>query len=110
METMGDRLRAARIAARISSARAAALAFGWGVSTYTAHENGQNNYNAAQAEIYAAAFKVSPEWLQFGSNPPPPDAVSIDAQLRELPPDAAKALIKRFNDMIEGVRLLGKVG
>lgn len=109
MDTMGERLRAARIAAGFDSATAAAAFHGWTPSTYTAHENGQNGFKVKQAVVYARAFKVSPEWLQFGANPPPPDAQSIDAQLRELPQDVSRALIQRFNAMIEGVRVVEKL-
>lgn len=109
METMSDRLRKARVAAGFDSARAAAMFFGWVVSTYSAHENGQNDFKTPQAIVYARAFKTTPEYLQFGTNPPAADMPSVDAQLRELPPEQAKALIERFNSMIEGVKLIRKI-
>ena len=61
-----DRLRAARARAGFSSASKAAAALGISASTYTAHENGQNEFTAAQAEAYAKAFGTSPGWLFFG--------------------------------------------
>ncbi len=66
MNAMGDRLKQARIAARYPSARAAATKKGWGVSTYSAHENGQNEFKADDARKYGKAFNVSPGWLLTG--------------------------------------------
>lgn len=66
METMSDRLRKARTEAGFKSARSAALKHGWTVSTYAAHENGQNEYDADAAAAYGRAFKVSPGWLLTG--------------------------------------------
>ena len=106
MGEMNDRLRDARIAAGYKSASAAAKTHGWGVSTYIAHENGQNEYDPDRAAIYAKAFKTTPEWLLLGKETAPS---SIDAQLRALPPDEARRLIERFSAMIEGVKIVGKI-
>lgn len=65
---MNKRLKAARIAAGFSSATAAIDAFKWNSSKYRAHENGQNNYNAADAIKYAQAYNVSSGWLLTGEN------------------------------------------
>ncbi|HXF89559.1 MAG TPA: hypothetical protein VNK48_14480 [Xanthobacteraceae bacterium] len=62
MESPGDRLRKAR-AAKFRSARAAALAHGWVVSTYTSHENGTRAFEVADAQKYARAFGVSAAYL-----------------------------------------------
>jgi phage repressor protein C with HTH and peptisase S24 domain len=68
--TMGERLREARRAAGFTSARSAAIKHGWGVSTYAAHENGQNEFDAETAEKYARAFKkTSAAWLLTGEGP-----------------------------------------
>lgn len=66
MKTMGDRLRESREAAGFKSARGAAIKYGWVVSTYSAHENGQNQYGEAEAKDYGRRFKVSPGWLLTG--------------------------------------------
>ncbi|MGI3902489.1 MAG: helix-turn-helix domain-containing protein [Janthinobacterium lividum] len=66
MSDLPSRLRSARIKAGYKSARSAAIRFGWGVSTYAAHENGQNSFDAEQAVLYAKAFKANPSWLYFG--------------------------------------------
>lgn len=106
MGSMHERLRQARIEAGYSSARSAAIAHGWGVSTYTAHENGQNDYNHETAEIYAKAFKTKPEWLLLGKSTVAAPEIGIDAQLRKLDPRDSKILIDRFNAMIEAARML----
>lgn len=71
MGEMGDRLKAARVAAGYRSARAAAIRRGWKVPTYSAHENGQNGFGPEDAIRYAKAFKTSPGYLFFGD--PAPD-------------------------------------
>lgn len=63
---MGERLRSARKKAGYASARAAALRFSWPVSSYAAHENGQNLIPVDVAERYGKAFKVSAGWLLSG--------------------------------------------
>ena len=63
---MHDRLRAARAKAGFDSARSAALRFGWSISTYAAHENGQNKFKGPQAAEYARRFKTSAAWLLTG--------------------------------------------
>ncbi len=64
--TQGDRLRQARKAAGFETASAAAKHMGLPVSTYSAHENGQNDFSVAQAERYAIAFDVPVLWLLTG--------------------------------------------
>lgn len=44
----------------------AARAFGWTVSTYLGHENGDRNPSRAAAMRYAKAYKVRWEWLLTG--------------------------------------------
>jgi transcriptional regulator with XRE-family HTH domain len=62
------RLREARIAAGFTSASAAASAHKWGVSTYLAHENGQNDFDADWAKVYAQAFNTDAGWLLLGKH------------------------------------------
>lgn len=108
MEEQAKRLREARERAGYESARKAALTHGWGVSTYAAHENGQNGFNAEKAETYAKAFKTRADWLMFGVVDADLAAPGIDAQLRALPKDVSKRLIEKFTSMIEGAKLVGK--
>lgn len=60
---MGDRLRNARKAAGYGSATKAAEALGIKDSTYRAHENGQNEFSAEDAELYARRFGVTAGYL-----------------------------------------------
>lgn len=66
MQTMGDRLRDARIKARFESAAKAAEALGVRASTYRAHENGQNEFSPDEAEHYARKFGSSAAFLLTG--------------------------------------------
>jgi transcriptional regulator with XRE-family HTH domain len=47
----------------------AANAFGWKVSTYLGHENGDRNPSRAAAKRYARAYRVRWEWLLEGEGP-----------------------------------------
>lgn len=66
MQTMGDRLRTARINANYESAARAAEALGVSASTYRAHENGQNDYSPEEAERYARKFGANAGYLLTG--------------------------------------------
>jgi hypothetical protein len=66
----------------------------------------QNDFSAAKAEEYARAFNTTAQYLLLGASPT--DA-GIDKKLRALPPDISSALIERFNAMIEGVYIAGKI-
>lgn len=70
MQEPKDRLRKARTAAGYPSARAAALKFGWGESSYAAHENGQNGIRPTAAAKYAKAFRTSAAYILTGESPP----------------------------------------
>lgn len=80
MNEMSDRLRHARLHAGFNSARSAAARFGWKTSTYSAHENGQNGFNAEAAADYGKAFKCSPAWLLTGEGEPPPSNPNLRYQ------------------------------
>jgi hypothetical protein len=111
MDDMHTRLVDARLAAGFLSKRKACEAHSWAYSTYSAHENGQNKYNAQWALEYAKAYNTTPEWLLLGGLPDAPAQIStgIDARLKELPETQAKKLIDRFNAMIDGMLLAGKI-
>lgn len=57
--------------AGFSSARAAAHRFGWTVSTYASHENGQTPVPQKAAAKYASKFRVTPGWILTGEGKPP---------------------------------------
>ncbi len=63
---MNARLREARLTAGFVSATDAIEYCKWKGSTYRAHENGQNNYNAEYATRYGKAYGVSASWLLLG--------------------------------------------
>ncbi len=67
MDEMAERLRAARTKAGFSTAASACDAFGWTRSTYYTHENGRGLIPRDAAAKYAAAFRVDPSWLMYGS-------------------------------------------
>lgn len=79
MGESNDRLKAARERAGFDSARQAAIRYGWTISTYGSHENGQTPVPQKAAEKYAAKFKVSPGWILTGEVPP--DSDLDDAEL-----------------------------
>lgn len=66
MNEKHERLRQARMDAGFATASAAATALGVTASTYRAHENGQNDFQLAEAEVYGAKFGVSPFFLLTG--------------------------------------------
>lgn len=66
MSDPAERLRIARLRAGYETAKEAALALGFPVSTYLGHENGSRGYPAKKAAIYARKFKVREQWLLYG--------------------------------------------
>ncbi|MER9829199.1 helix-turn-helix domain-containing protein [Mesorhizobium sp. M0134] len=94
MESMGDRLRAAR-QKKFDSANKAAAALGVGASTYRAHENGQNEFGPEEAERYGRKFGVSAAYLLTGDgpqrlvssfDPDQPDNSDVDDRTDDAPP------------------------
>jgi phage repressor protein C with HTH and peptisase S24 domain len=71
-ETSADRLRRVRALAGYETASDAARAYGWKVSTYLAHENGQNGFKIVAAVKYGRAYHVPPGWLLTGEGPKQP--------------------------------------
>lgn len=55
----------------------AAKAFGWTVSTYLGHENGDRNPSRNAAKRYARAYRVRWEWLLDGEGAPALGKVSV---------------------------------
>ena len=107
----GTRLRRARLDAGYRTASAAAKKLGIPISTYTAHENNQNDFSPEQAEEYAKAFNTSAEWLLFERRPVADKTPGIDdklVDLKKLDEDAFQKLRNRFLDMIEGAKTLLK--
>ncbi len=63
MKGIAERLKIARTNAGYRSASAAAVENNWTISTYRAHENGQNNFGFDDAITYGRAFNVAATWL-----------------------------------------------
>jgi len=64
LDSPAERLRWARQQhGQYSTPTDAAKAFGWTVSTYLGHENGDRNPSRAAAKRYARAYRVRWEWL-----------------------------------------------
>jgi len=94
-ETMGDRLRAARIKAGFPSARQAALRNKLPPSTYAAHENGQNDFGPADADLYAKAFKTTAAWLLTAEGP---STVGGNRKTKLLGEVGAGSVVEPFDD------------
>ena len=109
MTGMNDRLRLARKKAGFDSASQAAKRFGWAVSTYIAHENGQNLYDADAAEIYAKAFNVGAEWLLLGIDRGNDPLASARDELASFPPEVSKQIIEDLNRTIATVKMAMKI-
>lgn len=105
METMGDRLRAARLK-KYDSANKAAVVLGVTPSTYRAHENGQNEFGPEEAERYGRKFGVSAAYLLTGDrsgrlvetfDPDLPDEEINDETNEEIPPPSAIGDVANLN-------------
>lgn len=75
-----ERLKLARIRRGFADASSAASRFSWPYGTYSAHENGNRRLTHDKAVEYAAAFRVTPEYLLFGAGDgfSEPDAARFD--------------------------------
>ena len=90
MSDPAERLRIARLRAGFETAKDAAVALGFPVSTYLGHENGSRGYPAKKAEVYARKFKVREQWLLYGVGEGPGEVGDQKAEiisiLDHLPP------------------------
>lgn len=66
MDDPASRLRIARLRAGYQTAKDAAEALGFPVSTYLSHENGSRGITAKKAVTYARKYKVREQWLLYG--------------------------------------------
>lgn len=91
MSEKGQRLRKARMDAGFTTAKAAAEALGMAASTYSAHENGQNDFDLDVAQVYARKFNSDAFYLLTGASQPSKITVAGDLRpsniipLREIP-------------------------
>lgn len=70
MDSPAERLQHLRKKAGFATATDAARAYGWTVSTYLGHENGDRSPGRESAKRYAAAYKVRWEWILEGEQRP----------------------------------------
>ncbi|WEX76185.1 helix-turn-helix transcriptional regulator [Sinorhizobium numidicum] len=79
MSEKAERLRQARVRAGYRFASDAANALGVVASTYRAHENGQNDFELDEAELYGRKFDVDSVWLMKGTERHPESRVNGSA-------------------------------
>lgn len=77
MQSIHERLRAARRRAGFPSARSAATRHRWAVSTYAQHENGARKLSAENVRDYAARLGVDPGWLVAGDAELEPREIAV---------------------------------
>ena len=101
MSDPASRLRVARLRAGFETAKEAAEALGFPVSTYLAHENGSRGYPAKKAFTYARKFKVREQWLLYGVGEAPgtdgdekAEVIDIFDHLPPLKKQAALAMLR----------------
>jgi len=84
MSDPAERLRIARMRAGYQTAKEAAEALGFPVSTYLAHENGSRGYPAKKAFTYARKFKVREQWLLYGVGAGPGESEGEKAEVVDI--------------------------
>lgn len=109
MENMGDRLRAARLLARYSSASKAAEALGVSASTYRAHENGQNEFGPEEAEHYARKFNTTAAHLLTGVGKLSV-VTSFDPEKAQDVPRRDRQRNENLDDMIQEIDVTAGLG
>lgn len=77
MDTIGERLKEARLAAGYTSAADAAAKFEWHPQNVRDHEANRRGVDAEQAERYARAYRVDPAWILFGGATRKPRATGL---------------------------------
>jgi transcriptional regulator with XRE-family HTH domain len=71
MSDPAERLRIARLRAGYETGKEAADSMNISVSTYLSHENGSRGIKPGMATRYAKRFKVSEQWLLYGTGKAP---------------------------------------
>jgi transcriptional regulator with XRE-family HTH domain len=108
LNTPARRLRWAReTKTSYSTGTDAARAFGWTVSTYLGHENGDRQPSVKAAKRYAAAYKVPWTWILDGGPPPltdnqPPPKDKVFISYSGEPSKELDDLLHKLCDLPEG--------
>lgn len=93
---------------KFRSGAAAARAYGWTVSTYMSHENGQRTPSREAAQRYAAAFRVPWHWIFEGGDRPEASVIvdpavhRVRAMIRNAPSWDFKSDPGRLAKIIRG--------
>ncbi len=106
MDSQSERLKRDREAAGFRTAKDAAQHFRWVVSTYAAHENGQNGLKSSSAARYAKAFNVTPEWLLLGTDPG--ELMGLESEFRLLNEAQRQFVLTGLNNLIETAKKFPK--
>jgi phage repressor protein C with HTH and peptisase S24 domain len=77
MDTIGARLKHARLQKGYESASSAARAFGWHKQNVADHEADRRGVDADQAKTYGRAYSVDPSWILFGGPTKRPKASGL---------------------------------
>lgn len=84
MDDPAARLRTARLRAGFTSGKEAAESMGIPVQTYLSHENGSRGIKPAMATRYAKKFKVSEQWLLYGTGKAPGTEGDVVAEVTSI--------------------------
>lgn len=84
MSSPSDRLKIARLRAGFQHGKDAAESMGVAVSTYLGHENGSRGIKPDMAARYAKKFKVSEQWLLYGTGTAPGSEGDLTAEVVSL--------------------------
>ncbi|MVA47353.1 helix-turn-helix domain-containing protein [Agrobacterium vitis] len=71
MNSIGERLKTARLAAGFATVEEAAEAMGVNYQTYAGHENGRSGFKSDSVVRYCKKFKISTDWLLTGKGKGP---------------------------------------
>jgi len=89
-----------------ATAKEAAEALGFPVSTYLGHENGSRGYPAKKAMTYARKFKVREQWLLYGVGEGPGEKGDFKAEIvtiiDRLPPLKRAEALGYLRGLAEG--------
>jgi transcriptional regulator with XRE-family HTH domain len=84
MDDPAARLRTARLRAGFTTGKEAAESMGIAVQTYLSHENGSRGIKPGMATRYAKKFKVSEQWLLYGTGDAPGTEGDIKAEVTSI--------------------------
>lgn len=100
MNTPGERLKHIREQRGFATARDAARSYGWDISTYHSHENGNRGIPPDAAIKYARAFSFTLDWLYRGASNDATQGVASTPNLAfKLVPRLSWNFIEKYGDL-----------